>query len=151
MRPTSNTCNRASTRQLRPRFPASKKGETRLVFTIRTSGKGLAPRTLVLAGELDMAFSGYLRDAVESALASTTTQWVIVDLKDTTLIDSSAVKELVDVHRLAARQGRILILRNARGIVAEVLRVTGVAATLGRPATRPTGTIYGSSDGGRRP
>lgn len=26
-----------------------------------------------------------------------------------------------------------------------------VAATLGRPATRPTGTIYGSSDGGRRP
>lgn len=121
------------------------------MFTIRTSGKGLAPRTLVLAGELDMAFSGYLRDAVESALASTTTQWVIVDLKDTTLIDSSAVKELVDVHRLAARQGRILILRNARGIVAEVLRVTGVAATLGRPATRPTGTIYGSSDGGRRP
>lgn len=94
-----------------------------------------------------MAFSGHLRKAVERTLASTDTQWLIVDLQDTTLIDSSAVKELVDVHRLAARQGRVLVLRNARGIVAEVLRITGVATMLGRPANRPTGTIYGSSNG----
>ncbi|MEV1142114.1 STAS domain-containing protein [Micromonospora sp. NPDC049799] len=119
------------------------------MFTIRTSGDGPTPRTLFLAGEMDMAFSGHVRAAVESTLAATASQWVIVDLRDTTLIDSSAVKELVDAHRLAARQGRVLILRNATGIVAEVLRVAGVAATLSRPATTPTGTIYGSSARGR--
>ncbi|TWJ21339.1 STAS domain-containing protein [Micromonospora endolithica] len=117
------------------------------MFSIRSSGAGLAPRTLHLSGELDMAFSGHLREAVERTLASTATQWLIVDLRDTTLIDSSAVKELVDVHRFAARQGRVLVVRNANGIVAEVLRITGVAATLERPATRPTGTLYGSPNG----
>ena len=117
------------------------------MFSIRSSGAGLAPRTLHLSGELDMAVSGHLRQAVERTLAATSTQWLIVDLQDTTLIDSGAVKEFVDVHRFAARQGRVLILRNANGIVAEVLRVTGVAATLGRPDNRPTGTIYGSPTG----
>ncbi|MGC5022378.1 STAS domain-containing protein [Micromonospora sp. DT47] len=118
------------------------------MFDIRSSGEGPAPRTLFLSGELDMSFSGHLHEVVEATLAATTTEWVIVDLRDTTLIDSSAVKELVDVHRSAARQGRVLILRNARGIVADVLRITGVATTLGRPGTRPTGTIYGSLNGG---
>ncbi|MBM0275198.1 STAS domain-containing protein [Micromonospora tarensis] len=117
------------------------------MFNIRSSGVGLAPRTLHLSGELDMAFAGHLREAVERTLASSAGQWLIVDLRDTTLIDSGAVKELVDVHRLAAQQGRVLVLRNAQGIVAEVLRITGVAAALERPATRPTGTIYGSSNG----
>ena len=119
-----------------------------LVFHIRSSGEGLAPRTLRVSGELDMSFSGHLLELVEATLAATTSQWVIVDLRNTTLIDSSAVKELVDVHRLATRRGRVLILRNARGIVAEVLRITGVAATLGRPGNPPAGTIYGSSKGG---
>ncbi|MFF5173359.1 STAS domain-containing protein [Micromonospora sp. NPDC000089] len=118
------------------------------MFDIRSSGEGLAPRTLHVRGELDMTFSGQLLDAVRATLAATTTQWVVVDLRETTLIDSSAVKELVDVHRFATRQGRVLVLRNARGIVAEVLRVTGVAGALERPGTRPTGTIYGSANGG---
>ncbi|MEV1155972.1 STAS domain-containing protein [Micromonospora chokoriensis] len=117
------------------------------MFSIRSSGAGLAPRILHLSGELDMAVSGHLHEAVERTLAVTSTQWLIVDLQDTTLIDSGAVKEFVDVYRFAARQGRVLILRNANGIVAEVLRVTGVAATLGRPANRPAGTIYGSPTG----
>nr|WP_280116068.1 STAS domain-containing protein [Micromonospora orduensis] len=117
------------------------------MFSIRISGDGPAPRILFLSGELDMAFSGQLREAVDSTLTATSTQWLIVDLQATTLIDSGAVKELVDVHRFAAHQGRVLILRNARGIVSEVLRVTGVAETLHRPSTRPTGTIYGSSNG----
>ncbi|MFE0529559.1 hypothetical protein ACFW0V_18360 [Micromonospora parva] len=32
------------------------------------------------------------------------------------------------------------------GIVAEVLQITAVPATLERPAPRPTGTIYSSSN-----
>lgn len=141
------TCSHAGILGPRGRSGVSSGRGQKPVFSIRSSGAGLAPRTLHLSGELDMAVSGHLRDAVERTLAATSTQWLIVDLQDTTLIDSGAVKEFVDVHRFAARQGRVLILRNANGIVAEVLRVTGVAATLGRPANRPTGTIYGSPTG----
>jgi anti-sigma B factor antagonist len=94
------------------------------------------------SGELDMAASGELCAAV-SAVPPAQVDWIVVDLAAVTLIDSSAVKELVDAHHRAAARGQILIVRDPRPIVARVLRVTGVAALLGvAPADQP-GTVYG--------
>lgn len=118
------------------------------MFDIRLSGEGGGARIIALSGEFDMTFTGQLCAVVQTALAATTSPWLIVDLRATTLIDSSAVKELVDAHRLAAKHGRILILRNAVGVVAEVLEITGVASALGLADRTPTGTIYGSTSDG---
>ncbi|MFY1696593.1 MULTISPECIES: STAS domain-containing protein [unclassified Solwaraspora] len=94
------------------------------------------------SGELDMAATGDLCGAV-ATIDPRQAEWIIVDLAGVTLIDSSAIKELVDAHHAAAERGQILLVRNARPIVLRVLRVTGVAAVLGiAPADQP-GTVYG--------
>lgn len=94
------------------------------------------------SGELDMAVSGELRAAV-AAISPAQVDWIIVDLSAVTLIDSSAVKELVDAHHGAAASGQILIVRDPRPIVARVLRVTGVATLLGVASVDQPGTVYG--------
>ncbi|WP_326550068.1 STAS domain-containing protein [Micromonospora sp. NBC_01813] len=94
------------------------------------------------SGELDMAASGELCAAVV-AMRPADVDWIIVNLAEVTLIDSSAVKELVDAHHAAATRGQILIVRDPRPIVARVLRVTGVATLLGVPPVDRPGTIYG--------
>ncbi|WFE26154.1 STAS domain-containing protein [Solwaraspora sp. WMMD791] len=93
------------------------------------------------SGELDMAATGDLCGAV-ATIDPRQAEWIIVDLAGVTLIDSSAIKELVDAHHAAADRGQILLVRNARPIVLRVLRVTGVAALLGIAPAKP-GTVYG--------
>lgn len=102
------------------------------MYDIRVTGEGLAPRTIVLTGELDISCSGHLVEVLESVLAATTAQWIVVDLRGTTLIDTNGVRELVDAHGLATRRGRVLIMRYAAGTVADPVRFSGADTTLGR-------------------
>lgn len=116
------------------------------MFEIRLSSGPAGELIVAVAGELDLAVAGQLCDIVNRTATGSTAPWIFLDLESTTLIDSSAIKEMIDAHRLAASQERVLIVRNATGVVAEVLRVAGVADALGLPRSdRGGGTVYGRS------
>ncbi|MFY1634776.1 STAS domain-containing protein [Solwaraspora sp. WMMB335] len=100
------------------------------------------------SGELDMTATGELCAAV-SDITAPDTHWIVVDLAEVSLIDSSAIKELVDAQHAAAARNQILIVRNPQPIVARVLRVTGIASLLGISADDRTGTVYGGGSGSR--
>ncbi|MDG4768601.1 STAS domain-containing protein [Solwaraspora sp. WMMD406] len=116
---------------------------------IRVSAPEAGQCVIRASGELDMAATGEFHAAVR-AVPAAAARWIIVDLGAVTLVDSSAIKELVDAHHTAAAHGQILIVRDPRPIVARVLRVTGVAALLGVPAADRPGTVY-HGGGTRRP
>ena len=118
------------------------------MFHIRVDQTGPDRHVVSVRGELDLTFAGQLCRVVPGP--APTAAWIVVDLAGTTMLDSSAVKELVDAHRLAARHGHILIVRNARGIVGEVLRITGVAGVLGLATDGAAGTVYGTVGDGQR-
>jgi anti-anti-sigma factor len=118
------------------------------VFDIRLDTGPGGEQIVELGGEVDMMVAGRLCEIVRMTAPRATSPWIVVDLARTTLVDSSAIKEMVDAHRLADSSGRILILRNATGVVADVLRVAGVADALGLPRTNRAGTLYGTPDDG---
>lgn len=118
------------------------------MFDIRLDTGPGGEQIVEIGGEVDMMVTGQLCDIVRQTASTATSPWIVVDLARTTLVDSSAIKEVVDAHRLADSSGRILILRNATGVVAQVLRVAGVADALGLPRVNRAGTVYGASDDG---
>jgi anti-anti-sigma factor len=86
---------------------------------------------ITVAGELDLFTSPQLVDAVTAALKAIPARDVVVDLSGVTFIDASAVGALVHARQECRRVGGRLTVFGARGMVAEVLHLTGVAESLG--------------------
>jgi anti-sigma B factor antagonist len=86
---------------------------------------------LLPAGELDLGTAEAMRDAIARALASGTAWRVVVDLHAVTFLDSTGIRVLIEGRRLADQVERGFLVRNAGGMVREVLRITGVLDYLG--------------------
>jgi anti-anti-sigma factor len=91
---------------------------------------------IAVAGELDVDTSPQLVDAVGSALSLPGCRDVIVDLGQVTFADASAVNALVRARLACRHVGGRLTVFGARGVVAEILYLTGVAESFGLPARR---------------
>ena len=87
-----------------------------------------------VAGEVDMAVEPVLTQALQEAVAHGGVRRVIVDLEDLRFLDSSGIHSLVKGYHAAAAAGQSFRVRNAKGAVVRVLRVTGVADVLGLDA-----------------
>ena len=84
--------------------------------------------TLVLRGELDMATVGTLRsclDATDGAFRRVT-----LDLRHLRFMDSSGIGALAEANRRFAREGRELVLRSPRGLVADVVEIAGLSTVM---------------------
>lgn len=93
-------------------------------LTISSSTDG-DTRTLALAGEIDLASSPLLVDALETAVADGARQ-VVLDFADVTFINSTGLGAMVAAtKRLRAVDGD-LVLRRFRGIPASALATTGL-------------------------
>jgi anti-sigma B factor antagonist len=92
-----------------------------------------------LAGELDMSTEPELSKVLRQLIDVPAGRDVTVDLGDVSFLDSSGVRALLEGNVLATRRGTRLRARNARGIVARVLYLTGVDALLGLPPKPPPG------------
>ena len=96
--------------------------------TISLEGKRLV---VAPSGECDLAeraaFAAVLADSVDRCLV------VVVDLAELSFIDSSGINELVAAHHAARRRNGHLYVRNAFGMVAGVLAITGVSELLALP------------------
>ncbi|MGC5016984.1 STAS domain-containing protein [Micromonospora sp. DT47] len=83
-----------------------------------------------VAGEVDLATAGELRDALDVALDGLTGTVLEVDLEDVRFLDSSGVLVLLTAHARAAGQDCPLVVSNAQSGVLRVLEITGVSAML---------------------
>lgn len=95
--------------------------------SISTTGTAGAVRVSV-AGEIDLASSGWLAREIESAVAMAADQpdtTVVVDLSKVSFLDSSGINALITGSRLAGGAGRFRV-DGAAGLVREVLEFTGV-------------------------
>src|SRR5262245_51319861 len=90
-----------------------------------------------VAGELDL----HARHDLLSALgqASSAGQRLVVDLSQTTFIDSTALKALLETWRAQNEAGKELVLRGPSPVVVRTLEIAGLSDTLTtEPADRPT-------------
>ena len=80
---------------------------------------------LSVRGELDLATAPRLAEAVESQLPQQP-QSLVVDLTDTTFIDSSSLGVLIGAHRrLKLRGGALLVVCESEAI-AKTFKITGL-------------------------
>jgi anti-anti-sigma factor len=88
-------------------------------------------RTVVvmLDGEFDIARTAELRDTI--LLARTDEPEVFVDMSNVTFIDSSALRALLEVRRVLAEQGAVLVISDPSPCVRRVLSATATSAIFG--------------------
>jgi anti-sigma B factor antagonist len=82
--------------------------------------------TVVLHGVIDLATVDQLEAAIAGAFADNTSTAVVVDLSEVQLLDSAGISALLKGRRQADDCERGYRVVGATGIVAEVLRITGV-------------------------
>jgi anti-anti-sigma factor len=83
-------------------------------------------RVVRISGDFDIAAAARFRSASERADA----ELVVVDLRDTTFLDSSALGELIALQRRAARQGARLAILRPNGKADWIFKITGIDAHL---------------------
>jgi anti-anti-sigma factor len=83
-----------------------------------------------LAGEFDMGVGDTLSEALVGAARHPGVTAVVVDLERTVFLDSHGVAGLIAGYEAAADAGRHFTAVNARGVVKEVLDITGLAEVL---------------------
>lgn len=81
---------------------------------------------LALAGEIDLSNVDALQAEVVAVLESGDATAVIVDLAGVTFLDSSGISALLKGRRVADGKGKGFRVEAARGMVREVLDITGV-------------------------
>jgi anti-sigma B factor antagonist len=90
-----------------------------------------------LVGEVDLAVRDPLVDALTQA--SATKHRLVIDLSQTTFMDSTGLKALVDVWRRRRAAGLELVLREPSPAVMHTLQIAGLADLLPIDTTnRPT-------------
>lgn len=102
-------------------------------LTVDVTMEAPESRMVRIAGELDMATTDQVTEALDGVISLPGRTEVVIDLADLCFIDAAGVTALIHARRLADRRGVRLRARNARGAVDLVLRVTDVADLLHLP------------------
>jgi anti-sigma B factor antagonist len=98
-----------------------------LVITSETNSDGTV--RLAVAGEIDMDTTAQFSDAVRTVLSFGPAQ-VIIDLGGVTFLGSSGLRALLTAQRVASEHDAALTVQNARGIVLQVLTISGLLMIL---------------------
>ncbi len=83
-------------------------------------------RVVTVMGDLDLASADTLVATVRDLLSDGAAVDVTVDLSGANFLDSSGVRALLLAYQAVAEQGGSLRVSGARGIVADVLRITAI-------------------------
>jgi anti-anti-sigma factor len=89
---------------------------------------------LVFRGELDLAAAGAMRARVDSVAG--TGSGLVIDLRDVTFIDSSALRELLNARETVVRRGQRIALSGVSASVRRLLEITGTAELFETAPTR---------------
>jgi anti-anti-sigma factor len=99
-------------------------------FTIAMQETAPGVLRVCLGGEFDMGVGDALADTLRDAARRPGVSQVLVDLYNTTLIDSHAVAGLVNGYEAAMSAGVRFTVVNGRNMVQQVLEITGLAEVL---------------------
>jgi anti-anti-sigma factor len=88
---------------------------------------------LHVSGEVDLAVSATLLDAILSAGLTGHNSDLVVDLSQVTFLDSSGIRTLVEAATRLANDGIGLRVTNPSPFVTKVFELSGVGAYLGLP------------------
>lgn len=94
-------------------------------FTIETSPLGGAGVLVSVRGEIDLLTAPEFKAAVSEAM-SRGAEEIVIDLTQTTFLDSSSLGVLIGAHRRLSRRGRRLLVVCDQPSVLRVLRITGL-------------------------
>ena len=108
------------------------------MFEVRTETSDDGAVVVKAVGEVDMTVSATLERALLDAAKRHTPGQVVVDFGNLRFLDSSGVHALVRGYHAVNDAGGTFTVRNASGVVARVLYITGVAEALGMPALDET-------------
>jgi anti-sigma B factor antagonist len=98
-------------------------------MNLRTD-EGRGKVTVWVSGEIDMAGQQQLTEALCKAAAVAACGQVLVDLSQTSFIDSSGLAALIDGMRAAQQAGATYRVTGTAGLVRQVLEVTGTLGAL---------------------
>jgi anti-anti-sigma factor len=101
-------------------------------FSIEAAPLSDAVSLLLLRGELDLAAAAMLRARVEAAAGA----GLIIDLREVTFIDSSALRELLNARQALQRHGSRLVLSGVPASVRRLLAMTGTTGLFEMADTR---------------
>lgn len=85
---------------------------------------------LVLAGEIDLATSPRVRDAVIDVLATQPPARLVIDLSGVSFLDSTGIGALVAGRNKAAALGVPFVVRHPQRMVRRVLDIAGLLEVL---------------------
>src|SRR5438105_2465972 len=109
-------------------------------FRIQTSESGNT-RSLKAVGELDSGSCDSLLEAFEQAVGGTERVEVSLDLSDVSFIDSSGMRSMIQIQRVADERGIPLSLVPPPHEVTELLRTAGIADRMKLPAGTDPGPL----------
>jgi anti-anti-sigma factor len=98
--------------------------------TVASEPDGSRALRITIDGEFDLANCHLLLEAALQALSLPKVDSVVVDLEGTTFLEARTVSMLVRARRALEETGRGLRVVGAHGVVATVLRLTGVTPLL---------------------
>src|SRR5947207_1928428 len=94
-------------------------GSARATFRVERVPGPVGVVVIVLEGELDLAAAPALREAVEAVEAGA--RAVVLDLAESTFVDSSVLRELLHAQSEVERHGAVLVLAGVPAPVARLL------------------------------
>lgn len=113
-----------------------------MTWTSPASTYAATPREVVVAvsGEIDLAKHQQLADSLETAVKTAYAELikkVVVDLSQTSFLDSGGIRALVNGRQAADAAGIEYLVTGYSGMVHTVLEVTGVLAFLTQQTAKP--------------
>jgi anti-anti-sigma factor len=102
-----------------------------LKLTFAVTGGGERTR-LAVTGEIDLANRESLISTALGALEDTTSL-LEIELSDVTFCDSSGVSGLIAIHRIAANEGKRMVITNPQRQVERTLEIAGLLGLLTAP------------------
>lgn len=100
--------------------------------TVRIDVRSDDPAKVVVAvaGEVDMAVHDLFLERLAEVIRGAGTREVIVDLSETSFMDSGGIRVLIEGRRLAYSLDVVYLVTGVKGLVQTVLEVSGVLNTL---------------------
>jgi anti-sigma B factor antagonist len=90
---------------------------------------------VVVRGEVDLASANHFSTVVDEAMRARAR--LVLDLSETTFLDSTGIAVLVNAHHALGRDRSAIVVRDASPVVRTVLRISGLDTLLvmgGTPA-----------------
>jgi anti-anti-sigma factor len=104
-----------------------------VLLGMRTTTDRTGTVTLTVAGEVDLATAGALRQAIVDLLQTAGIRRLVVDFAQISFLDAAGVAALLAGHRLGQAAGVSVDLVNCRPVALRVLEIVGVDKLLISP------------------